>query len=400
MARLVQPAHARYGATERLWPQTTRKMNMQALSDVLVIDFTTLLPGPLATLLLAEAGAEVIKIERPGGEELRHMPPQWAQEGAPFALLNAGKKSFELDLKNSDDRAELTPLLAKADVVVEQFRPGVMERLGLGYEELAKHNPRLVYCSITGYGQTGPLAARAGHDLNYMSEAGILALNPGPPDAPTVPPVLAADIAGGSYPAVMNILLALAERDKTGCGRHLDIAMTDCLFPFAFWALPMGQLEGHWPGPGTDLLSGGSPRYGLYKASDGALVAVAAIEEKFWQRFADAIGLSAEERDDGTDANLVMETVQAKLSTKTSAEWAAIFAEVDCCCNIVSCLAQAVEAPHFRARGVFDYAIERGDGARLGALPLPLDPGLRQGREVARLLPDLGADNGPRKTEA
>src|SRR5262249_35826651 len=160
----------------------------QPLSGVLVLDFTTLLPGPLATLMLAEAGAEVIKIERPGGEDMRGMPPRRDSAAAVFGLLNRGKKSVVLDLKKESDRQRLGPLLEKADVLVEQFRPGVMERLDLGYAAVAKLNPRIVYCSISGYGQQGPRAGEAGHDINYQSLTGLLALQPGPIETPVIPP--------------------------------------------------------------------------------------------------------------------------------------------------------------------------------------------------------------------
>src|SRR5215469_10921532 len=216
----------------------------QPLSGLCVLDFTTLLPGPLATLMLAEAGAEVIKIERPGGEEMRAAAPCLDGESVAFALLNRGKTSCVLDLKREEGRAELAPLLARADVLVEQFRPGVMERLGLGYDAVWQANPRIVYCSISGYGQSGPRAGEAGHDLNYIGSTGLLALNPGPPERPTVPPALVADIGGGSFPAVMNILLALRQRDQTGEGCYLDIAMADTMFTFAWHAIAAGQASG------------------------------------------------------------------------------------------------------------------------------------------------------------
>src|SRR5262245_49927183 len=176
---------------------------MQPLKDILVLDFTTLLPGPLATLMLAEAGAEVIKIERPGGEDMRAYPPWFDGVSAGFAMLNRGKRSLVLDLTKDEDWQTLVPLISRADVIVEQFRPGVMERLRLGYEDARKINPRLVYCSITGYGREGPRAQEAGHDLNYIGNTGLLALQPGPADRPVVPPALVADIAGGSFPAVL-----------------------------------------------------------------------------------------------------------------------------------------------------------------------------------------------------
>src|SRR4030081_603614 len=220
---------------------------MQPLAGVLVLDFTTLLPGPLATLLLAEAGADVIKIERPGGEDMRHYEPRVYGESRIFALLTRGKTSLVLDLKSAGDRDKLTPLLKRADVLVEQFRPGVMARLGLGTDAGRAINPELVYCSLTAYGQTGPRADEPGPDLSYIGHTGLLALNPGPPDRPVVPPALIADIAGGTLPAVMNILLALRQRDQSGQGCHLDIAMTDAMFTFASHALASGHATGAFP---------------------------------------------------------------------------------------------------------------------------------------------------------
>ena len=161
------------------------------LDGLLVLDFSTLVPGPLATLILAEAGAEVVKIERPGsGDELRQHGPQWQGESLPFAMLNYGKKSLELDLKDTATMDVLRPLIERADILVEQFRPGVMERLGFGYKALSEINPRLIYCSITGYGQSGPKSGHAGHDLNYMAESGVLSVSSGPRQRPTVPPGL------------------------------------------------------------------------------------------------------------------------------------------------------------------------------------------------------------------
>jgi len=171
---------------------------MQPLSGILVLDFTTLLPGPLATLMLAEAGAEVIKIERPEGEDMRAGVPRFDGEAAAFALLNRGKKGITLDLKNESDRNRLRPLLEKADVLVEQFRPGVMNRLKLGFDDVRKINPRIVYCSISGYGQHGPRSGDAGHDINYQSLTGSLAVQPGPIEKPVIPPALIADIGGGT----------------------------------------------------------------------------------------------------------------------------------------------------------------------------------------------------------
>src|SRR5688500_15799560 len=249
---------------------------MQPLEGIRVLDFSTLLPGPLATLILAEAGAEVIKIERPGrGDEMRSHTPRFGTDSVNFALLNRGKRSIAIDLKAPDAVATLRPLIESADVVVEQFRPGVMDRLGLGYESLREINPRLVYCAITGYGQHGPKADVAAHDLNYVAESGMLSLTKGADGAPVLPAALVADIAGGSYPAVVNILLALCARDRTGLGCKLDIAMADNLFTLMYWGIGNGLAAGEWPQPGGDLVTGGSPRYNIYRTRDDRFLAAA-----------------------------------------------------------------------------------------------------------------------------
>ena len=361
------------------------------LQDLKIIDFTTLLPGPLATLLLAEAGAEVIKIEPPEGEGMRDAGRRWGGHSALFALLNAGKSSLALDLKEADNVARLMPLIEEADVLVEQFRPGVMARLGLDYDTLKPRNPRLIYCSITGYGQTGPLAGRAGHDLNYMGECGVLALNAGPVQAPQLPPVLAADIAGGAYPAVMNILLAVMQRTRTGKGCHIDVAMSENMFPFAFWALAEGELGGHWPKHGSDLFSGGRARYQLYATSDGGLVAVAALEEKFWQAFCQAIDLPQELRDDRANPGASIEAVKDAIGRHAAVHWEALFARIDCCCSVVKTLEEALQSEHFSSRHVFDRKLSGGE--LLSALPLPLSPDLRRPPDGKQCPPELGERN-------
>jgi alpha-methylacyl-CoA racemase len=365
---------------------------MQPLAGVLVLDFTTLLPGPLATLMLAEAGAEVIKIERPGGEDMRRYEPRFDGESAMFAMLNRGKKSVVLDLKNEADRARLMPLVKRADVLVEQFRPGVMARLGLGAKALRRINPKLIICSITGYGQSGPRAAEAGHDINYIGHTGLLALQSGPPDRPNVPPALIADIGGGTFPAVINILLALRQRDRTGKGCTVDVAMTDAMFTFATHALATGHATGRFPGSGGDRLTGGSARYQLYPTRDGKLVACGALEQKFWLAFASAIGLAPEFVDDRRDPSAAKAAVAAIIGGRTAAEWRPILAEADCCVSIVATMEEALRDPHFVARGLFAYQVRGASGATMPALPVPIDPAFRA-RSKSRRLPVLGADN-------
>ncbi|MDO8876827.1 MAG: CaiB/BaiF CoA-transferase family protein [Pseudolabrys sp.] len=351
-------------------------MTKQPLAGLLVLDFSTLLPGPLAALMLAEAGAEVIKIERPGGEDMRRFPPMIDGESAAFALLNRGKKILTLDLKNEADRAQLQPLLARADILIEQFRPGVMARLGLGYDDVRAINPRLIYCSISGYGQTGPRAGEAGHDVNYIGATGLLDLQPGPIERPVLPPLLAGDIGGGSFPAMINILLALRARDQSGRGTFIDIAMTDTMFTFAWYALAQGA-GGRFPKPGELSVVGGSPRYRLYPTKDGKIVACGALEQKFWLAFAAAIELGDEFVDDRRDPKATGDAVAALIVARTADDWRPVFARADCCTTIVTPLQDAIRDPHFVERGLFAHKIETASGKTIGALPVPIDPQFR-----------------------
>lgn len=346
----------------------------QPLAGLLVLDFTTLLPGPLATLMLAEAGAEVIKIERPGGEDMRRFKPNWEGEGAAFALLNRGKTSLVLDLKSEEGKKQVRILLEEADILVEQFRPGVMERLGFGYEAASAINPTLIYCSISGYGQSGPRAGEAGHDINYIGNTGILALQPGPADDPVVPPALIADIGGGTFPAVINILLALRQRELTGRGCRLDIAMTDAMFTFAWQAFANGAAGNGYPKPGEADLIGASPRYQLYPTRDGKLVACGALEDHFWKAFLAAIGVT----ESGNDPQSMKATVAKRIAEKTADEWRPLLQKADCCATVVVTLEEAVNDPHFVERGLFASKVVAPSGATIAALPVPIAPHFRE----------------------
>ncbi|MFA6267219.1 MAG: CoA transferase [Pseudolabrys sp.] len=351
---------------------------MQPLKGLLVLDFTTLLPGPLAALMLAEAGAEVIKIERPGGEDMRRFPPIVNGESAVYAMLNRGKQVLTLDLKNAADREQLKPLIARADIVIEQFRPGVMARLGLGYDDLRAINPKLIYCAISGYGQSGPRASEAGHDINYIGHTGLLDLQPGTASAPVLPPAQIADIAGGSFPAVINILLALRARDQGGEGAFIDIAMTDAMFTFGWYALALGVAGGRFPKPGDLPLVGSSPRYQLYPARDGKFVACGALEQKFWGTFCAAIELAPEFIDDQRDPRATREAIAKLIAARTSHEWRPVFANADCCVTIVAPLEEALRDPHFVERGLFAHRLKLGGGEEMSALPVPIDPAFRK----------------------
>jgi len=364
---------------------------MRPLEGCVVVDFSTLLPGPLATLMLAEAGAEVVKVERPGGDELRSWEPQWGAQSVDFTLLNRGKKTVVLDLKDAAQRAKLDCLLAGADVLVEQFRPGVMARLGLDYAHVAASNPRLVYCSITGFGQTGPKRDVAAHDVNYMADSGLLSLSMGPVSHPVLPPALIADVAGGSYPAVMNILLALRERDRTGRGRYLDVSMSDNLFTLAYWALGRGFATGTWPGNGTDLVTGGSPRYQLYSTQDGRMLAVGAIEQRFWDAFCDLVELEPAWRNDSKDPAATIARLREIIVRETAGTWAHRIAGCDCCCSLVSTVEEASRDPHFIARGLFQYRVAGDAGRSIPAMHVPIDRAFRGDPHTALAAPRLEA---------
>jgi crotonobetainyl-CoA:carnitine CoA-transferase CaiB-like acyl-CoA transferase len=367
---------------------------MRPLEGLLVLDFSTLLPGPLASLILAEAGARVLKIERPGrGDEMRSYEPKLGEDSVNFIMLNRGKQSFAIDLKAADAVQRLKPLIARADVLIEQFRPGVMERFGLGYEAVRRMNPKLVYCSITGWGQYGPKAQVAAHDLNYMAETGLLGLTAGADGAPVLPPVLVADVAGGTFPAVINILLALRQRDQTGLGSHLDIAMGDNLFTFVYWGLGNGFGGAGWPKPGAELVTGGSPRYQIYRTADGRFLAAAPLEDKFWENFTRVIDLPAPLRDPAASSIEVIAAVAERIAAQSSAHWQAAFAGQDVCCSIVATLEEATNDPHTAARGLFADML-KVTGQQLPALPLPVVSTFRPGAGRAAA-PCLGETTDP-----
>jgi crotonobetainyl-CoA:carnitine CoA-transferase CaiB-like acyl-CoA transferase len=362
------------------------------LSSIRVVDFSTLLPGPLCSLLLAQSGAEVIKVERPGrGDEMRSYAPKFGSDSVNFALLNQGKRSVVLDLKVRADIEVAIELVRTADVLIEQFRPGVMDRLGLGYEAMSELNPRLIYCAITGWGQDGPLANLAAHDLNYQAETGLLGLSAGSDGSPGIPQALVADIGGGAYPAVMNILLALRAREAQGVGRFLDVAMADNLFTFMYWGLGNGFAGRSWPVPGGELVTGGTARYRVYRTRDGRYLAAAPLEQKFWENFLQVLG-APHLLDDSTDPQGTQDAVAAIIATRTAAEWMAAFEGVDACVSVVRSLEEAVEHPHFAARGLFDTALTSTQGAAIPALPSPIVPALRS--TPASTAPMLGEGNG------
>jgi alpha-methylacyl-CoA racemase len=359
------------------------------LDGLRVLDFSTLVPGPLATLILAEAGADVVKVERPaGGDIMREYEPKFGTASSNFALLNRGKRSITADLRSDAGLERVLSLALEADVVVEQFRPGVMRRLRLSYEDIVAENPSVVYCSVTSFGQEGERAMKAAHDLNFMAMTGALSLVSKQDGTPSMPITPFGDIAAGSFPAVVNILLALFSARATGRGTHLDISMSDNLFTYLYWALGEGWSSGDWPAPNSGLVTGGTPRYGLYETSDGRFVAAAPLEQQFWEEFCELVGVETRLQTEQADHGEVRRAVAAGIAARTANHWERMFEGRDVCCTVVRTLEEAVRDPYFVARGVFSREVADPSGElTMPALPVPLDEQLRNA-ETLRRYPD------------
>ncbi len=363
------------------------------LSDVKVLDFSTLLPGPLASLFLSEMGAEVIKVERlKFGDEMRGKVPEIDGTNISFAILNRGKKSIEIDLKNDLQNEKLKKLIKEVDIVLEQFRPGVMKRLGLDYDSIKLINPKIIYVSITGYGQEGPKSNFAGHDLNYIGDTGLLSLSMGKEDNTVIPPALIADIGAGSYPAIMNILLALRKRDFNKKGSYIDISMTDGLFTFMFWALGKGFSKNEWSQNSDYYLSGGSPRYNIYETKDKRYLAVAPIEDRFWNKFCEVIDLDILYKNQKKTDQEIIEKITSIIKTKTSFYWDQVFKEADCCCTVVKSLKEAVGDDHFVSRDLFSKKVKINEEIALPSLPLPISKQFLNPK-INKSFPALGEQN-------
>lgn len=320
------------------------------LEGIKIIDLSMYLPGPLCSQMLADFGAEVIKVEPLTGEWGRWLNPFMGDQGALFYQVNRNKKSLTLNLKTEAGKEIFTRLVQQSDVLLEQFRPGVMDKLGLGYEDLNKINPGLIYCSVTGYGHSGPFKYVAGHDLNYQSIAGITGLN-GDEEKPAMSGIQTADIGGGSLHAVIAILMALMARNQTGRGQFCDVAMLDGVINFLPYCLGEWS-SGELPQRGKGILTGGYACYQLYRTGDGQYISLGAIEEKFWQGFCDKLGFPEyiewqwvpEKQKEMTDA------IAARLETGSCRQWAEFFAEDDICFAPVLNLEEMSEHPQVKAR--------------------------------------------------
>ncbi|SDB97308.1 CaiB/BaiF CoA transferase family protein [Paraburkholderia lycopersici] len=335
-----------------------------ALQGLRVLDLTRLLPGPVATLRLAEMGADVLKIEPPGAGDAARLMMQSAVDevaarpSAFYRLVNRGKRETRLDLKTESGRAVLLALARDADVLVESFRPGVMDRLGVGYETLRQANPKLVYCAITGYGTTGPFADHPGHDINYVAYSGVLDQLATRDGMPVLPNFQIADLLGGALSAVTQILAALWQVARGGEGRFVDVSMTHSSYAHNVVAqVALANDDAAALQPGGGLLNGGVPCYNLYRTQDGRWLAVGALELKFWQTLCHAIG-----RDDwierhwslgqaigGADAAAMTRELASMIESESLQTWIDRLEAIDCCVSPVLTPGEASRHPLFNA---------------------------------------------------
>ena len=336
-----------------------------ALDGLKVLDLTRLLPGAFCSQMLADYGADVLKIEQPGtGDYNRQFAPIAKKESGSFLLLNRNKRSLTLNLESEEGKAIFLRLVRDADVVLEGFRPGVMARLGLDYETLERENPRLVYCAISGYGQDGPAAQRSGHDLNYMGLTGALQLFGTPATGPIVPGLSIADVGGGSLMAAFGIMAALNARSRSGQGQFVDISMADGLVSWLCYHAADHLFAGTEPRGGEGAFIGGAPCYNVYACSDGRHITLGIIEEHFWLSFCDLIecpGLKPEQWPSGQAARLQYLQLAEVFGRDTQKNWSARLAAADIPSSPVNTMAEGFADPqmvHRKMLQTIDHPVE------------------------------------------
>lgn len=373
----------------------------QPLQGMTVLDLSRLLPGPMCSLHLLDMGARVIKVEDTGlGDYTRSMGMPPGMVSPAFHVLNRGKESISVDIRQPQGRAILLDLVKQADVVLESFRPGVLAKLGLSYQQLRDVNPRLVMCSISGYGQTGPWADKAGHDMNYCATAGVLDQCGGAGEAPSLSNFQIADLAGGALSAAMAILAGLVGRLRHNEGCYLDVSMTDCTFANHVIPLATMNLMGNALPRGQDMLTGARPCYSVYATADGKYMAVGALEKKFWTQLCAVVERpewEARYLDMGKAAEQLRSEVAALFAAQEQAHWRTVFADHDCCVTPILSVADAFQHPQLLAREMVQHIITQqnqrllcpaspikwgGEGS--SALPGPL-----HGQHTPHILADL-----------
>ena len=354
--------------------------NKGALSDITVIDLSRLLPGPYCSMILADHGARVIAVES----------RQFVADGLFLNTVNRNKEHMTLDLKTDKGKEIFFRLIEKADVMLEGFRPGVVDRLGVDYESVRGVNPKIIYCSITGYGQNGPFRNRVGHDANYLSYAGILNLIGEPDRPPSIPGIQIADIAAGGMNAAIGILLALLAREKTGGGQYIDISMTDGMVGFLPAVLYFQQLTGQDPRRADTLLSHRYACYNTYETADGRFLSIGAVENRFWKTLCEHFGVPeyTEHQYDESRRKEILEFMRTTFRKKTLDEWDAELADLEICWGRVQTFSEVLDDPLFREREMF-LELQGKAGEKQAAIGVPVKLSDTPG-SVRSAAPDFG----------
>jgi alpha-methylacyl-CoA racemase len=343
------------------------------LSGIRLLDLTQLYPGPLATMMLADMGAEVVRLEHPSRpDNVHHLPPFIGKESAAYLTLNRSKRSLALDTGKKEGRKVFFDLVKTADVVVEQFRPGVLDKIGIGYEQAISFNPRIIYVSITGFGQDGPYRQKAGHDINYISLTGLLSqVKKG--DERVLPGFQTADVVGGGYMSVIACMAALWHREKTGKGQRVDVSITDSVMPMLTL-----QLAQYWGSQGNNEimnpLDGSFPFYGVYECADGKCVSLGALEQKFWAGFcqmADKPEWLPLQFSMGEERRRVREEVARLFRTKSRDEWLKLAELHDICLSSIHEMEDLEKDPQLQARQMI-IETEHENGLKLKGVGLPI----------------------------
>jgi crotonobetainyl-CoA:carnitine CoA-transferase CaiB-like acyl-CoA transferase len=328
-------------------------MKTTALEGIRILDLSRMLPGPYCSMMLADLGAEVIKVEEPSvGDPTRRSPPMVNGHSAPFNQVNRNKKSIAIDLKQAEGRELFLKLASTADCLLEQFRPGVVDRLGINYATIAELNSRIVYCSLTGFGQDGPHRERSGHDLNYLALSGVLGLTTDDAGRPVIPGVQVADLAGGMI-AGFAILAALLARERTGRGQYIDVSMFDVMVSMLPIPAAHHLAGASIPVGGKYVLSGAYPFYNVYETGDGKFMTLGALEPKFWANFCrkvDRDDLVSRQFDSGEQREDLFAEVRRIFKSRSQYEWIELMRDADCCCEPVLSMAEAFEHAQTRAR--------------------------------------------------
>ncbi|MBU2966331.1 CaiB/BaiF CoA-transferase family protein [Amphritea sp. 2_MG-2023] len=361
----------------------------EPLKGLKVLDLSTLLPGPYATMMLADLGAEVLRVESASRHDLvRNMKPLIDGQSAAFSYLNRGKQSLALNLKHPEAIGLISQLVAEYDILIEQFRPGVMARLGLDYDTLKQVNPRLIYCSITGYGQTGPYRDKAGHDLNYLALSGAASHMGRKASGPAPMGLQVADVAAGSHPAVISILAAVIGRQSSGEGCYLDISMADNTLALQALMIPAALNGAPDPQPESNFLNGGGV-YDYYRTADDRYLSVGSLEPQFRQRLARALNIQDNPPLEDRQLKTLLQQKFAKQDLET---WCEELAEQDICVEPVLTVSEAAEHPQFIARNmiVTQPSGERQVDSALGFEQQPIQPAPRCGEQGAQVMERLG----------